>query len=138
MKTCKDCEEAKPVSEFNRKGKGYQHHCRSCQRKWYKNYYSSVDKERERLYTRNKASQDAIRKVTRVARDVPCMDCGVKYPFYVMDFDHRDPAEKEFTIAKMLSMGNVDKVEKEISKCDVVCSNCHRIRTWKDNYKELI
>lgn len=138
MKHCKDCQTSKPASEFNRKGDRFQSRCRECQKKWYKNYYDTVDKERERLYTRNKVSQDTLRRVTREARDVPCMDCGVEYPFYVMDFDHRDPSSKEFTVASMINLGSVEKIEKEISKCDVVCSNCHRIRTWEGNYKKLI
>jgi hypothetical protein len=130
MKTCKDCKQQKDFSEFNKKGSGYQHHCRVCQRKWYKNYYNSVDKERKRLYSNNVESRDRIRKITRDARDRPCMDCGQSYPYYVMDFDHRDPANKEFTVARMVSSNmSPEKVLKEIEKCDVVCANCHRIRT---------
>lgn len=129
MKYCKDCQTSKPTSEFNRKGDKFQSRCRECQKKWYKNYYDTVDKERERLYTKNQKEREAIRALTRQHRDRPCMDCGVSYPSFVMDFDHRDPDKKEFTIALMVNCGNIEKVKKEIAKCDVVCSNCHRIRT---------
>jgi hypothetical protein len=57
------------------------------------------------------------------------MDCGVKYPYYVLDLDHRDPSEKKFTPAALHKTGSWDKMIKEIRKCDVVCSNCHRERT---------
>lgn len=26
----------------------------------------------------------------RQLKEVPCGDCNIKYPYYVMDFDHRD------------------------------------------------
>ena len=56
------------------------------------------------------------------------MDCGIKYPPYVMDFDHL--GDKEFVISKGVSMHSPIKLLKEIAKCDVVCSNCHRLRTY--------
>jgi L-lysine 2,3-aminomutase len=57
------------------------------------------------------------------------MDCGVSYPYYVMDFDHRDPAKKKDGVATLVKKGNVKRLLEEIDKCDVVCSNCHRERT---------
>ena len=63
----------------------------------------------------------------------PCFDCGVQYPWPVMDFDHRPGEIKDFAIStvsgRRASPELVSKVEKEISKCDLVCSNCHRLRT---------
>ena len=61
-------------------------------------------------------------------KSVPCMDCGEVYPPYVMDFDHRPENEKSFTISKSLNV-DLEKLMMEIEKCDVVCSNCHRMRT---------
>jgi hypothetical protein len=60
----------------------------------------------------------------------PCTDCGVCYPPCVMDFDHVR-GKKSANISRMLSRdvgGNA--IADEIAKCDLVCSNCHRIRTW--------
>lgn len=62
-------------------------------------------------------------------KNVPCMECGNKYPPYVMDFDHREPQEKEFTISGKKIQLPISKLLEEIEKCDVVCANCHRIRT---------
>lgn len=59
------------------------------------------------------------------------MDCGVSYPSYVMDFDHRDPSLKKFELGDALSkVYSIQLVLDEIAKCDVVCANCHRIRTY--------
>lgn len=63
-------------------------------------------------------------------KNVPCMDCKTPYPYYVMDFDHRDPTQKLFNISKPPSQKNKELIISEIMKCDVVCANCHRIRTF--------
>ena len=76
--------------------------------------------ENKRYHTR----KDLVKK----AKDKPCMDCGNKYPYFVMDFDHRDPSLKKFNISQSLNRSNKDVFE-EIAKCDVVCANCHRLRT---------
>lgn len=61
----------------------------------------------------------------------PCTDCGIQYPHYVMDFDHRPKEIKIMCIAKLVGSRKLDTLIKEIAKCDIVCSNCHRERTWK-------
>jgi len=56
-----------------------------------------------------------------------CADCGIN-DYRLLDFDHL--ANKKYTISHMVS-GNysLETVLNEVSKCEVVCSNCHRIRT---------
>lgn len=58
----------------------------------------------------------------------PCMDCGVQYPSHVMQFDHRDPSTKCFTIAANKCRA-LTALQVEVEKCDVVCANCHAERT---------
>jgi hypothetical protein len=60
----------------------------------------------------------------------PCVDCGKTYHPVQMDFDHRPGTVKLFTIGATNSSRSFDAVRAEIAKCDVVCANCHRIRTW--------
>lgn len=58
----------------------------------------------------------------------PCMDCKQHYKYYVMDFDHVNG--KSFTISGYRNYThNLDVIKEEIAKCEVVCANCHRIRT---------
>ena len=96
--------------------------------KWYAQ--NPVQSEKRRL--RQKENRAAKRRHIVECKDVPCMDCGIKYPYYVMDFDHRDPKHKKFNIAEGAD-NNVSwqTLKDEISKCDIVCSNCHRIRTFR-------
>lgn len=63
-------------------------------------------------------------------KDVPCTDCGVRYEWYVMQFDHRDSVDKAFAISAGITLKLEDLLD-EIAKCDVVCANCHAIRTYK-------
>ena len=63
----------------------------------------------------------------REAKSAPCSDCGVSYPYYVMDFDHVR-GQKAFTIGRGINSASVEQVRAEIEKCDIVCANCHRIR----------
>ena len=70
-----------------------------------------------------------IRQLVDWFKARPCADCGQMFPVVVMDFDHRDPTEKTYKIAQFV--GRMSKLLAEIAKCDVVCSNCHRIRTWQ-------
>lgn len=60
------------------------------------------------------------------------MDCALTFPYYVMDFDHRPDEVKLFNIAEYARLKpSMAQLEAEIAKCDVICSNCHRIRTYE-------
>ncbi len=62
----------------------------------------------------------------------PCMDCGGVFHPCAMDFDHRDPKAKILTLANAVRSGwSIERLKLEIDKCDLVCSNCHRVRTYK-------
>jgi hypothetical protein len=85
----------------------------------------------------NRRNRKKIRDViAELKKDVPCMDCGNKYPPYVMDFDHRPDSGKKHNIADLVKYCSVNKVLTEAKKCDIVCSNCHRIRTFKRKCKK--
>jgi len=58
----------------------------------------------------------------------PCIDCGINYPYYVMDFDHVR-GRKHANVMELVSTLSKKKIDEEIAKCEIVCSNCHRIRT---------
>ena len=114
---CSTCQRDLPVDDFARSRKnrfrgGRHYSCRECDSN--KSYL---------LWKRN-------RQVIQEAKDVPCMDCGVCYPFWIMQFDHRDPDKKDFTLGGY-SARALQKVKDEIAKCDIVCANCHADRTHK-------
>lgn len=77
------------------------------------------------LTERYDKNRDYVRDIKEAS---PCMDCGVSYPAIVMDFDHR--GDKSFSLAKGYWKYSIARLLEEIKKCDLVCSNCHRIRTF--------
>lgn len=81
-------------------------------------------KDRRRKHDQNLYNKG--KELVNKYKDVPCADCGHKYPPCVMDFDHIKDTKK-FTIANKLR--SVELLLQEIAKCEVVCANCHRIRT---------
>jgi hypothetical protein len=97
------------------------------QRPYNLDYYR---RNREAEIARVKRRQEAPLTWLRDLRRVPCADCGRSFAPYVMDFDHRDPTTKKFSLAAGKSLlKNRDLIAAEIAKCDIVCANCHRIRT---------
>lgn len=62
-------------------------------------------------------------------RDVPCQDCGGRFPPCAMDFDHRDATTKRSGVTRMIGRAGLDSILREVDECDIVCANCHRDRT---------
>ncbi len=59
----------------------------------------------------------------------PCLDCGRLYPPVCMDFDHVR-GEKLMNVSVMPTrMKVLARIREEVAKCDLVCANCHRVRT---------
>jgi hypothetical protein len=59
-----------------------------------------------------------------------CFDCNSPWPIAVFQFDHRDPSTKIECVSVLLRNGRIQEIESEIEKCDLVCANCHAVRTW--------
>jgi hypothetical protein len=79
----------------------------------------------------NKMRRTANAKVANYInekKDNPCTDCGIKYHRWAMEFDHVRGA-KEFAISQARSEVSLEKLKAELAKCELVCANCHRIRT---------
>jgi hypothetical protein len=102
--------------------------------------YKDVEKSREairRHYHKNKAyyleknnrrRQELRDYVNQIKSTTPCTDCGTSYPYFVMDFDHL--GDKTDMISKLVKLGGSKKLRDEIQKCEVVCANCHRFRSY--------
>ena len=137
MKVCSRCKMLKDSAEFNKqseKSDGLQSHCKQCSRAYYKNYYNSSDRERIRLREKRKRELKEKREFLRDAKARPCTDCGQQYPYFVMDFDHI--ANKSFTISQSLPLYSLKRLKDEVAKCEVVCANCHRMRTHEHRLTE--
>jgi len=99
--------------------------------KYYENNKKSV-------LERNAKKKLAIRSYIKQYKEFRgCMDCGVKYPFYVLDLDHRDGSTKKFVPSQLSNNNSWKAMVEELEKCDVVCANCHRERTHSRGYQNV-
>lgn len=99
-------------NSFKRYGKRYGRptsYCRACLNDY-------ITERRLRL------KREAINKFGNI-----CHDCKISYPIQVYDFHHLDPTKKDFNWNKMRQISEKRR-EAELSKCILLCSNCHRIR----------
>jgi hypothetical protein len=117
---CHRCGETRPIAMFyvaieaKRAAQGRHHwHCRFCQR--------------EINSARRRPRQDYVDAV-KLANG--CADCGLRSPHpEIYDFDHLPGFDKVAGVSALLTKGTFDGLVAEVAKCDVVCANCHRIRT---------
>ena len=84
----------------------------------------------KKYYAQERHRQNNYNKLVDYLKDKECLDCGEKNPM-VLDFDHLPKYEKRFSIARAISAStrSWDSIFLEIKKCEIVCANCHRIRT---------
>ena len=130
---CPRCERDLPKADFDFRDAErtrMQSYCRMCAKSAWREW-SSKDENRERhcrlVGKRRRARIDRHRAIVRELKQQPCADCGKTYPPEAMDFDHI--GEKRLEISRLLYVSGTAALLAEIAKCEVVCSNCHRIRT---------
>ena len=129
-RTCIKCNETKPMTDFyERRGD-----CKRCnikanttRRNLRRDEYLVYQREYQRKHKPEK-------RKTRLAllaklKKKPCTDCGGSFPPECMDFDHLDPSTKLFQVSGGGLTRNLESWMAEIEKCELVCANCHRIRT---------
>ena len=64
--------------------------------------------------------------------DKPCADCGGVFHYAAMEWDHRPGTEKSAIVSALVAQTNSRRrVLEEIAKCDLVCANCHAVRTFE-------
>lgn len=119
--------------------RGHRWVCSSCgalKTRW--EAASPDERERERAQSRRASAKyrARIRAIIVEAKNRDCADCGGRFPSCVMDFDHVR-GEKKFKISEAVQRAyglSFDRLRAEIAKCDLVCANCHRIRTASRGY----
>ncbi len=67
-----------------------------------------------------------------------CIDCDGFFPDYVFDFDHINGKKGRKSISRLLRSGaTINRLLEEVEDCELVCANCHRIRTYS-RYEPLL
>lgn len=128
-KTCSTCKEWKPLEEFNKRSTspdGRQWKCRECNKAY---HYEHLERHLAQIYARKaRLRAENKPKLWKYLLEHPCTDCGEVDPV-VLEFDHiRD---KSSDVTRLVHTGESwQRVMREIEKCEVVCANCHRRRTY--------
>lgn len=75
--------------------------------------------------------------IQRWKRIKGCAQCGYKGHFAALCLDHIDPNEKDRNKRGRRAINQKwgkDRIKAELSKCQVLCSNCHQVRTWEEEH----
>jgi len=131
-KKCKKCGEVKPLESFNQRSDrkdGRVSNCKDCHHKYAKKVYKN---NKGTFIGRVAKGHKERRQFFYDLKDnKPCADCKVVHRYFALDYDHRDPSQKSFNVSQLIQWTNKEKILAEIAKCDLICSNCHRYRTFK-------
>lgn len=125
-KICRTCSEEKSVSEF-RKDKsqrdGYRTECKICSRLYHQAAYTIKYGEAARARSRTKHSEIG-KLISEYKVECGCKLCSEKESV-CLEFHHLDSTQKDFEVSASRTRSWV-KIQAEIEKCVVLCSNCHR------------
>lgn len=136
MKSCKKCGELDPEKFYQ--GRRV---CKRCICRHNSDNRARINEGRKRYYHANKEVEKVkgnkaaqkrrqkIRALTDEQKRRECLDCKTIFHPVAMDYDHRDGEIKLFEISQARSLRR-DLYLAEIAKCDLVCANCHRHRTY--------
>lgn len=142
-KVCNHCLKEKDEEEFNWRYKtlGIRNPaCKDCQHAFNKDYYKGDAKGRhlQQVKKRTDAARETARDfVYKYLLTHPCEGCGERDPV-VLEFHHI--GEKDMEITRMVGGGwSIKRIQEEMGKCQVLCSNCHRKVTAKERgwYRSL-
>ena len=137
-KHCGKCGRLKPLAEYSKNASrpdGLNNHCKGYHKiARRKHYLRNQTKIRAQI---KKYKVETSKMIRSIKAHTPCNDCEKFYPYYVMDFDHRPGEQKEFAIGAQNKSRGKQQLLKEIAKCNLVCANCHRERTYKRRIDEV-
>lgn len=139
-KVCNHCGERKPVEEFNWRWKDLgkrQRTCRECQNEQKKNWYErNKETHKANMVENRMKNMEAGREfIWNYLSTNPCVECGESDP-RVLEFDHVR-GKKRAAVTRLVRNGfSIDIIQAEIDKCVVLCSNCHKRKTYKDTWRD--
>ena len=124
MKECCKCKKELSLGSFyknKRKIDGLQDYCKSCKKEFDKNYYIK-NKPQYIQYYKGKQRERAS-WLKEYKQGLCCSKCGDNR-YYILDFHHLDPKEKEIGISDAVAR-SFKTLKREIEKCIPLCRNCH-------------
>jgi len=138
MKRCRKCNKLKKDSAFaksSRNKDGLQSYCKECANRIRRErFQNKKDEEYEVRKARRVHTRITVREIKE---ELSCEICGESHPA-TLDFHHKDPTEKDFSISDAVGSGySIETVKEEISKCRILCSNCHRKLHYEEDLESI-
>ena len=132
-RVCARCHSEKPIEAFPIKDKTRgtrRSYCLPCCRDYGRQHYQ---RNKGAYLSRTRTRHARVRRDHRAfifeyLSSHPCIGCGINDPV-VLEFDHRDPANKTTEVGHLIHSASKIELQAEIAKCDVRCGNCHRRKT---------
>lgn len=129
MKQCGVCKQDKALDEFHRRGNSHQYMCKACRRRLDASLYRANKPRRKGQYKKLRADRAAWNVAYKSGKS--CTDCGGIYHHAAMHWDHLPGHEKLADVSELVSYGySINIIQNEILKCELVCANCHAVRTF--------
>jgi hypothetical protein len=133
-KICSKCTAVLPESDFYKKtATTLRSDCKSCHKSIMKPRSQRHYKNNKEYYlNRNEQSRKNLANLIKnhkILNNI-CTDCKLPHPPWRLDFDHLDSYQKVSEVSALTSFSKA-KILAEISKCEIVCANCHRDRTYR-------
>jgi len=95
-----------------------------------RHYEANKEKIKARTKKRNKKQKEINKEyIMDIKSNSPCIDCGESNPL-VLDFDHVRGSKVKCISDMMRGAYSIETIQQEIDKCEVRCSNCHRLATY--------
>jgi hypothetical protein len=131
MKRCLRCGIEQELDQFHRWSQrdGHQPWCKSCRKAYDAAYHQRVRERRKEQKRRKKEEFQAWYRAMK--ESLPCTDCGGCYHHAAMQFDHLPGFEKRGELGRVQRYASLQLVLDEIAKCEIVCANCHAVRTFE-------
>ena len=101
-----------------------------------KHYEANIEEYKARSAASNRKLRLRNREyIKNIKESNPCTDCDQFYPYYVMHFDHI--YDKNGSVSDLSrASSSIERIQKEIDNCELVCANCHAERTYSRAYDE--
>jgi len=139
MKVCPKCKRKLDKDCFSKnkdRKDGLQIYCKECCKLLRRNHYV-LNKGRVIEWVK-KRNQNEYKKWKDYKATLFCIKCGENHPA-CLEFHHKNPKDKELSLSQIVRRGwGKDRREKELSKCIVLCSNCHKKEHWKERNGDVV
>jgi hypothetical protein len=119
---CRICKQCKSLSEYSPTNKlgNLNSYCKTCATK------------------KNRQPKQRFKEECIDYKGGKCINCGYNKCPAALEFHHRNPKEKDFSVSHISVVTLNENIKKELDKCDLLCSNCHKELHYTPIWKKEI